>query len=81
MKAECIECLIACGREIEFKYLGKYYSITYLGEKSERQIYVCQFYKEPKIVKTSWQVLNLKIGSKTLMEIFAGLPDSAFSIY
>lgn len=81
MKTECIECLIDCNTEIEFTYLGKRYSITYFEESGQRLISVCQFYKEPKEVKTASEVLKLKIGTLTLEKIFAKLPDSAFDIY
>ena len=81
MKAECIECLIDCNREIEFSYLGKRYSITYFKQNDKKFISVCEFYKEPIKVQTSSEVLKLKIGSLTLESIFAKLPDSAFDIY
>jgi len=81
MKAECIECLIDCNREIEFSYLGKRYSITYFNKNNIRLISICEFYKEPVNVKTSSEVLKYKIGSLTLEEIFSKLSDSSFDIY
>lgn len=81
MKTECIECLINCNREIEFSYLNKRYSITYLTVKGKRTILFCEFYKEPINVQNPYDVLNLKIGKLTLQQIFAKLPDSAFDIY
>ena len=36
MKAECIESLIDCNREIEFTYKGKRYSITYFEKDNQR---------------------------------------------
>ncbi len=81
MKAECIECLIDCNREIEFSYQGKRYSITYIKENDQRSISICEFYKQPVNVKTSQEVLNFKIGSLTLESIFSKLPDSAFDIF
>ncbi|HBB05819.1 MAG TPA: hypothetical protein DCZ41_04480 [Firmicutes bacterium] len=81
MKAECIECLVDCNREIEFTYLGKEYSITYYNDKRENYISVCEAFKKPIDVKNASEVLKLKIGSLTLEQIFAKLPDSAFDIY
>ena len=81
MKAECVECLIECNREIEFSYLGHRYSITYFKSNDQKMISVCEFYKNPVEVKTASEVLKLKIGSLTLEKIFAQLPDSAFDIF
>ncbi|MCQ2087034.1 MAG: hypothetical protein MJZ37_03055 [Bacilli bacterium] len=81
MKAECIECLIECNREIEFSYLGHRYSITYFRTNDQKMISICEFYKKPIEVKSAFEVLNLKIGSLTLEKIFAKLPDSAFDIF
>ena len=81
MKAECIECLIACNREIEFVYHERNYSITYYSDEREKHISVCEAKKDPIDVKNAGEVLRLKIGSKTLEQIFAELPDSAFDIY
>lgn len=81
MKAECIESLIECNREIEFTYKGKRYSITYYNDKREKYISVGEFYGKFVDVKNSSEVLKLKIGNLTLEQIFAKLPDSAFDIY
>ncbi len=81
MRAECIESLIVCNREIEFTYKGKRFSITYYNDKREKYISFCQFYQKPIDVRNSCELLNLKIGKLTLEKIFASLPDSAFDIY
>lgn len=81
MRAECIESLITCGHEIEFKYNGKRYSITYFGDEKTTYISFCEFYKEPIDVKNSYELLKIKIDGKTLEEIFSKLPDSAFCIF
>ncbi len=81
MKAECIESLIACNREIEFKYRGKKYSITYYNDKREKYISVCEAYKTPIDVRNSSEVLKIRIGKLTLKEVFATLSDSAFDIF
>ena len=81
MKAECIECLIDCNREIEFSYRGNRYSITYYNDNRVKYISVCKFYETPIDVSTAEEVLKLKIGQYTLEQIFASLPDSAFDIY
>lgn len=81
MKAECIELLIYCNREIEFDYRGRKYSITYYDDNRENYISFCEANKDPIDVKNSSELLELKIGGKKLEVIFANLPDSAIDIY
>ena len=81
MRRECIEELIRGNREIEFKYKGKDYSITYYNDNRKNYISVCEFYKTPVDVKNADEVLKLTIGGITLEKIFSSLPDDAFVIY
>lgn len=80
MRSECIEELIRGHREIEFKYKGEWYSITYYCDNRDKWISFCKFYQEPIDVSMPHQVLELKIGNRTLDEIFSQLPDDAFVI-
>ena len=81
MKIEYIEELINGNREIEFKYRGSRYSITYYNDNREKYISVCKFYEKPIDVKNVKELLKIKIGRYTLEQIFKALPDSAFNIY
>lgn len=82
MRRECVEELINGNREIEFRYQGKRYSITYFEKDSKHCVSFCEFFKEPiEFVECPYDVLDAKIGNKTLEQIFAKLPDSAFNIY
>ena len=81
MKRECIEALIDTNREIEFDYRGRRYSITYYDDKRKNYISFCEFYKTPIDVATAEQLLKIRIGSRTLEDIFKKLPDLAFDIY
>ena len=81
MKRECIEELIRGNREIEFKFCGKRYSITYYNDNREKYISVGEFYGKTIDVKNADEVLKLKINGYSLEKIFAALPDSAFDIY
>ena len=81
MKRESIEELINGYREIEFKYRGKKYSITYYNDKREKYISVGEYYGRYIDVKNANELFKLKIGRLTLEQIFARLPDSAFDIY
>lgn len=81
MRRECIEELVRGNREIEFEYHEKRYSITYFEENGKKKISVCRFYEKPLNVDSVDEALKLKIGNRTLEEIFSKLPDSAFDIY
>lgn len=39
--------LVSHGREIEFEYEGKKYSITYYNDNRKKRISFCEFYKKP----------------------------------
>ena len=81
MKREYIEELIEAGREIEFQYRGKRYSITYYNDERGKGISVCRFFGKPADLRNADEVFQLTIGGITLERIFADLPDSAFDIY
>ena len=81
MRIECIEELINSNREVEFRYHGRWYSITYYNDDREDYISVCEFYKTPIDVSSAKDVLSIKIGNYTLGEIFERLPDTEFIIY
>lgn len=81
MRPECIEALIETNREIEFDYRGKRYSITYYNDKRKNYISFCEFYKTPIDVASAYQLLKIRIGKRTLEDIFWKLPDMVFDIY
>ena len=81
MKIEAIEELIKAGREIEFRYKGKRFSITYYNDDREKNISVCAFYEKPTDVRNANEVFELKIGPNKLRDIFECLPDDAFDVY
>lgn len=81
MKIECIELLIDNKREIEFVYHNNKFSITYYNDNRTKYISVCEYYRNPIDVASVQEVLKLKIGNKTLEQVFAELPDSAITIY
>ena len=83
MRAECIDLLVSTGREIEFEYNNKRYSVTYYRdrENNKRMISFCEFYQEPTDVKTVDELLAIKIDGITLEDVFSKLPDDAFDIF
>lgn len=81
MKIEYIQELIRNNREIEFKFNGSRYSITYYNDNREKYISFCKFYNEPIDVKNTEELFKLKIGNQTLEQILESLKDCAFDIY
>ncbi len=82
MRVECIEALINMEREIEFEYQGEMYSITYWRDENNKFKVSCgKFYKDRAEFDNPYDVIDYKIGDKTIEQIFAELPDDAFAIF
>ena len=81
MKKEAIEELINGFREIEFRYHGKKYSITYYNDNRKKYISIGEYYGKFIDVNNVAELLKIRIGNRTLEQIFAALPDSAIDIY
>lgn len=81
MRKEELKELIELGHEIEFKYKGKKYSITYYNDKRKKYISFCEFYKEPVDVSKVDELLELKIKDIKLSEIFELLKEEDIDIY
>ncbi len=81
MRRECIELLVTGTREIEFTYLNKEYSITYYNDNRKNNISFCEAYQIPTDVPDVNELLKIKLGDKTLEQVFAEIPDSDFDIY
>ena len=81
MSIEYIKELIRNNREIEFFYHKHRYSITYYDDGRKNYISVCEFYEKPFDVSSPEEVLRLKIGQKTLEQIFKELHETDFDIY
>ncbi len=82
MRVECIEALINMEREIEFEYQGEMYSITYWRDENNKfKVSYGKFYKDRAEFDNPYDVINHKVGDKTVEQIFAELPDDAFAIF
>ena len=57
MTVEELRDYVSCGREIEFEFKGKRYSITYFEQNKKTWISFCEFYQEPTDVKTVDELL------------------------
>lgn len=81
MKLEYLKKLIETGREIEFYYLDKKYSITYYNDNRENYISFCEFYKDPFDVPSYEDLINLNIDSMPLSSIWEQLEEKNIDIY
>ena len=81
MSREELEQLINDGREIEFEFKGKEYSITYYNDNRKKCISFCEFNKNPTDVATIDELLNIKIGDFNLELVFLIIPNSSITIY
>lgn len=63
------------GREIEFQYNGKKYSITYGEYKGEDVISFCEFYKETTEVTTADELLSVTRDGVTVLKMWESISE------
>lgn len=67
---------VETGREIEFKYNGKDYSITYYPrDKEKNYISFCEFYKETTEVSNVDDLLDIKRDGVTVREMLETITE------
>ena len=81
MKKEVLIDYIECGREIEFKYSGKMYSITYSPADMDDFISFCEFYKEPTNVTTIDDLLEISRYGVTVLKMWESLSEDDMWVY
>ena len=79
-KQQLVDC-IEHGREIEFRYNGKQYSITYSPEGTDDFISFCEFYKEPSDVKTVEELMRVTRDNVSVIDMLESLSDDNIWIY
>lgn len=79
-KEQLIE-YVECGREIEFKYKGKMYSITYSPDGVEDYISFCEFYKETSDVKTVEELTKVEREGVTVLQMLESLTEDDVWLY
>lgn len=72
---------IAEGREIEFRYNGKKYSITYSPSWEEDYISFCEFYQETTDVKTPEELIAVERDGVTVLQMLESLSEEDIWIY
>lgn len=83
MKIELLENHIRTGREIEFKYNGKMYSITYYADTSKKDyISFCEFYKEPVDVCSFEALCQVEYDGTKVLKMWESIDeDGEYYIY
>lgn len=69
------------GREIEFRYDGNMYSITYGTIDNEHVISFCEFYKESTEVKHAEEICTVARNGVTVLQMLESLSEDDIWIY
>ncbi len=69
------------GREIEFEYRGKKYSITYGVLDGKEVISFCEFYQETTEVASVDELIKVERDGVTVLEMLESLPEDKIWIY
>ncbi len=72
---------VSQGREIEFEYKGKKYSITYGILEGKEVISFCQFYQETTEVTSVDELIKVEREGVTVLEMLESLPEDKIWIY
>ena len=81
MTIEELEQLVKTGREIEFSFKDKRYSITYGFIENEYVISFCEFYKETTEVKDFNSLLKVSRNGITVKEMIESVSDKDIEIF
>ncbi|MBR6821612.1 MAG: hypothetical protein IKM87_00425 [Clostridia bacterium] len=81
MTKDLLKEYVDCGREIEFKYNDKMYSITYGIIDEEEVISFCEFYKETTEVKTFEELIKVSRDGVTVLQMWESLTEEDVWIY
>ena len=72
---------IDTGREIEFTYDKKEYSITYYNDNRVNFISFCEFYKEPIDVSSFDELLEKKYNGISIKDMIESLSEDDYSVF
>ena len=81
MNREQLLDLINHGREIEFRFNGKKYSITYGMLNGRHVISFCEFYKETTEVESAEDAINITRDNVSVLEMLESLTEDDIWIY
>ena len=81
MTVDKLKDYIECGNEIEFKFNGKDYSITYGTFDGKEKISFCEFYQETTEVSTFEELLEVSRDGATVLQMWESLSEDDAWIY
>ena len=81
MKIEEFKQLVETGREMEFNYNGKRYSITYGYIDSKYVISFCEFYKETTEVDNFEKLISISRDNVTIKEMIETINDNDIDVF
>lgn len=81
MTTNYLKELIDSGREIEFLFEGKKYSITYGILNGEEVISFCEFYQETTEVRTVDELLEINRNGHTVEEMITKLSSNDVCVF
>lgn len=81
MTVDKLKDYIECGNEIEFKFNGKDYSITYGTFDGKEMISFCEFYQETTEVSTFEDLLEVSRDGATVLQMWESLSEDDVWIY
>lgn len=68
------------GREIDFEYAGKKYSITYSPSWEDDYISFCEYYQYTSDVKTPEELIKVERDGVTVLQMLESLSDDKIRI-
>ena len=69
------------GRELEFNYKGKDYSITYFRKNRKICISFCEFYKETLDIATVDELWNSTYKGIKLSDMLSSIPEDKVDVF
>ncbi len=81
MNKEQLISYIKGGREIEFQYKGKKYSITYGVIDDKEVISFCEFYQFTTEVESAEELLEVERDGVTVLEMLEAVSDDDIFVY
>ena len=81
MTVDKLRDYIECGNEIEFKFNGKDYSITYGTFDGKEKISFCEFYQETTEVDTFEDLLEVSRDGVSVLQMWESLSEDDVWIY
>ena len=81
MTRQDLKELVEHGREIEFTYSGKRFSITYYDSNGKTLISFCEFYKEITDVDTFDELCDVERYGVKVIDMLESVSDDDIDIY